>query len=109
MSYKNRKIFYLNKEQINFWDILKIKLYIVLHKDLTLAVDMQFVKNVGENFLEFIKKQAEKQKLALLNLNSELISVLGLRNYDKYVTIYADENSFYENKRNLVNRRFTIY
>ena len=109
MSYKNSKILYIKSEHIGFWELLKIKISLLLNRELTYALDMKFVKSVKENFLNFVKDNAEKQRLSLLNLNSEIMTVLGLRNYDKFVKIYADENSFYENKRTLVNRKFKIY
>ena len=109
MSYKKSKILYINSKCIGFWDLFKIKIHLLFNKDLQFALDMKFVKSIKENFLNFIKEQAESQRLSLLNLNSELMTAIGLRNYDKFVKIYANEDSFYQNKRAIVCRKFKLY
>ena len=45
----------------------------------------------------------------MYNLNADLMAVLGLRNCDRYVNIYADEIDFLENTRAIVNRKFKVY
>lgn len=46
--------------------------------------------------------------ITLLNIESRLLSTLYITGFDKFVTIYGDDISLNEKKRELKNRRFKI-
>ena len=103
------KVLCLKSSGLDFLTVIKIKYYMLFKKDYKLAFDMRFVKNIRENFLQFIKKCSQKNKISLFNLNSEIMALMNIRNYNKYVYIYTDESDFCQNTRAIVNRQFRVF
>ena len=107
MDGKN-KVICVKSSQIGMLTLLKISFYILLNRKCKIAIDMKFVKNIKESFLGFVKKHAEQNKISLININSELMALMNIKQYDKYVYIYSDVNDYFQNSRAIVNRNFRI-
>ena len=107
MADKN-KVICLKSSKIDFLTILKIKLLILMHNNCKIALDMKFVKDIQENFLQLLKKQSFITKISLFNLDANIMAILGIRQFDKYVYIYADESDYEKNTRSIVNRKFKV-
>ncbi|MBR1942686.1 hypothetical protein IJ843_03005 [bacterium] len=72
------------------------------------ALDLQEVESVTEDFFTFIKNFTESTKLTLLNIPSELFALLNLRRYDKNVKMFNSNLDFIQDKNELVNRKFHV-
>ena len=106
--YNKIKIFCIKSSTINLFTLFKINLFVRLYKNYKIAFDMQCVNEIKEDFLNFLKKQSFLKKISLVNLNSDIMTILNIKNYDKFVYIYADENDFKQNSRTIVNRNFKV-
>ncbi|MGN0019015.1 MAG: hypothetical protein ACI37S_08245 [Candidatus Gastranaerophilaceae bacterium] len=74
----------------------------------SIALDLKEVESVTEDFFTFVKNFSETTKLTLLNIPSELFAMLNLRRYDKNVKMFNNNLDFFEDKRELVNRKFHL-
>ena len=73
-----------------------------------IALDLKEVESVTEDFFTFIKNFSETTRLTLLNIPSELFALLNLRRYDQNVKMFNSNLDFFEDKRELINRKFHI-
>lgn len=74
-------------------------------KDIPTVIDMEGVENCSNEFLFMFKKL---NNLSLLNVESRLLSVLYLTGFDKYVKIFGETVSLFDDEHELINRRFSI-
>lgn len=102
-------IVYVCAPKMTGFALLKLKIFILLHKNFKIAFDMKSVKNVKEDFLQLIDIFKTNNKLSLFNIDSKLMALMLLRSYDKKVNIYADESDFWENSRAIINRKFRVF
>ncbi len=73
-----------------------------------LALDLQEVETVTEDFFTFIKNFSQTSKLSLVNISAELFTILNLRRYDKNVRMYNTELDYIQDKNELINRQFQL-
>lgn len=109
MLNKTNRILCIKESKVDFLTILKMKIYMFFNKNCKIAFDMKSVNNIKESFLNFIKQKSQNQKISLFNLNAEIIALLDIINYDKYVYIYNDESDFINNTHSIVNRQFKVF
>jgi len=74
----------------------------------SVALDLQNVECICAEFLEFLKETSIQRKISLINLQSELFVLLNLTEYDKFTHIFLNEIDYLEQKRALINRKFTL-
>ena len=74
----------------------------------TIALDLQHVECMCAEFLDFLKENSNRKKISLINLQAELFALLNLTEYDKFTNIFLNEIDYIEQKRALINRRFTL-
>ena len=79
-----------------------------ISEDTDVAIDMRQVEDIDNTFLHFLKCQVKNRKLHLINLSSEAFTLLNLTFSDKLVKIYLNDFDFISNRRELINRRFTL-
>ena len=102
-------IVYVCAPKMNWLALLKLKLFILIHKNFKIAFDMKSVKEIREDFMQLFNMFKSHNKLNLFNIDSQLMALLMLRSCDKCVNIYADESDFWENSRAIVNRKFKVF
>ena len=73
-----------------------------------LALDLQEVETVTEDFFTFIKNFSETTTLSLVNISAEIFAILNLRRYDKNVRIYNTELDYLQNRNELINRQLHL-
>lgn len=76
--------------------------------DKKLALDFACVGWVCAEFLNFLKVNAARREICLINLSSEIFTLLNLTRHDGFARIYLSESDFLDDKRQLVNRRFSV-
>lgn len=74
----------------------------------SVALNLQNVEVISNEFFEFIKKFAQIRKISLINIQSDIFVLLNLTCYDKYAKIFLNDFDFEQDKRMMVNRRLTI-
>jgi hypothetical protein len=73
-----------------------------------IAMNFEKVNFVCQEFLPFLQEISKDKILSIFNINSELMAILDLTKYSKFVKIYTNENDFMNNKHSIVNRKFHI-
>lgn len=68
------------------------------------VIDMSGVENCVNDFLFMFADIAP----VLVNTSSEILSVIYMTGYDKYIRIFEDFVSFEDDRRQLLNRRFRL-
>jgi hypothetical protein len=94
---------------MNWFALLKLKVFILCHKNFKIALDMKCVDSMREDFWRILGPLKFKNKLNVFNVNAQVMALMMLRSYDKYLNIYADESDFWENSRAIVNRQFKVF
>lgn len=74
----------------------------------SVALNLQEVSYINAEFLEFLKESSNDRKISLINLQSEIFALLNLTKYDKFANIFLNDIDFIEQKRALLNRRFSL-
>lgn len=71
-------------------------------------LDMNNVESVDNSFLNFLKKSGDHVDLNLFNLNSNIMSVLFITKFDKFVKIYNAETDAKEALKPIIKRNFSL-
>jgi len=79
-----------------------------LPSDLPIALNLQDVDYICVEFLEFLRESSRFKSLSLTSLQSELLVLLNLTKYDNFAPIFLSDVDFLEQKRVLLNRRFSL-
>lgn len=77
-------------------------------KNKTIALNLQDVCYIGNEFLEFLKESAKIRKISIINLHAEIFALLNLTKYDGYANIFLSKADFIAQRRELLNRRFCL-
>ena len=73
-----------------------------------IAINFEKVNFVCQEFLPFLQENSKDKRLSIFNITPELMAILDLTKYSRFVKIYANENDFIDNKRSIINRKFYI-
>jgi len=73
-----------------------------------IALNLHGVDCICVEFLEFLRETSSQKRLSLTSLQSELLVLLNLTNYDNFAPIFLSDVDFLEQKRALLNRRFSL-
>lgn len=77
-------------------------------KNKRVALNLGHVETFPVEFLDFLKDTAFKNGISLINVKSDLLALLNLTEYNEFVTLYVNDVDFFEMKRQMINRRFSI-
>lgn len=80
-------------------------IYSIMSEYDTIILDLEGVEDCSNEFF-FILKNFEHIKL--VNVESRVLSMLYVTGYDRYVKIFGEEVSLFDNRHELVNRKFAI-
>lgn len=73
-----------------------------------IGLDMSFIEECTYDFLSALEKSFSKTKLSAYNLNPDVMAILTLTGFDKFVKIFVCEDDFLKEKRILLNRKFRL-
>lgn len=108
-SKKESYIFKLNSEKISLTSVNTLKKILKkLPQNKAVAFNLKNVEYVCSDFLDFLKEFSQKREVSVFNLQVEISALFYLTKYDKYARIYLDDSDFYEQKRRLLNRNFSV-
>ena len=71
------------------------------------ALDLTYVRDCTEDFIECLKKMAGKN-IGIFNIPSDIFVLFNLMGIDKSVKLFVSEIDFMENSRQLINRKFSV-
>lgn len=107
LSKKSLKVIDLDITEIDDVSIFKIKQEILALKDVNIALNLEKVNTCTNSFFEMFKA-CKNNKISLVNVNSIILSMLYMTGYDKFVRVYEDVFSLFDDKNELIKRRFKI-
>ena len=80
----------------------------ILPKDYSIALNMEKVNAITNDFFNFINKMSKTRTLSISNLTSDVFVLFNLTNTDKIVKIFLNSFDFTNNKRVLINRHLQL-
>ena len=73
-----------------------------------IALDLNYVEDCSIDFYDKLKTLAQKKKIGIYNIPSDIFVILNTMQLDKYVNLYVSKLDFEENARRLINRNFAL-
>ena len=106
----NKCIIGIKTKDLNFKSLANLAILLdkIDFKAKSVALDLKEVESVSEDFFTFIKNFSETTKLTLLNIPAKLFAMLNLRRYDKNVKMFNNNLDYFEDKNELINRKFRL-
>ena len=74
----------------------------------SIALNLHEVDSICVEFLEFLKDTSTNRCISLTNIQSEIFVLLNLTKYDKFAPVFLSDTDFLDQKRVLINRRFSV-
>ena len=71
------------------------------------AINLGFVSDCTIDFIETLKKIPNKH-IGIFNIPSDIFAIFNVMKIDKTIALYTSELDFEEQKRQLINRKFSI-
>jgi hypothetical protein len=76
--------------------------------DKSIALNLNDVDSICVEFLDLLKETSRKRRISLTNIQAEIFVLLNLTKYDKFAPLFLSDIDFLEQKRALINRRFSV-
>ena len=100
---KNSIIFTIENEIID--DFLCNSIVSEIFTDKKIGIDMKHVEKIeGKVFIKYLLEN----KFKLFNIKSEVLTYLSIILKDGILKSFMNKNDFFENKRELIRRRFAV-
>lgn len=72
------------------------------------AINLKNVRYIDFDFINLLKNNANKNKLSLINVNTDIYLMLFVHKADIYTDLYLDEFDFVKEKNSIVYRRLKV-
>lgn len=73
-----------------------------------IAIDLQHVNYCSLDFIEELTKITHQKKIGIFNIPSDIFVLFNVMGFDKAANLFVNEIDFSENKRQLINRKFSL-
>ena len=73
-----------------------------------IAINLNFVSDCTIEFIEELKNIAKIKNIGIFNIPSDIFTIFNIMKIDKTINLYTSELDFTEQKRQLINRSFSI-
>lgn len=104
----NENIVFQCEEELNINDVENVKKIINNEEKKPIVINLKGVSTVKNSTLNILKEIAEENSLSLCSLDADIHAVINLLKYDNVFHIFPNEESAFEDKYELKNRRFKI-
>lgn len=74
-----------------------------------IAIDLNYVEECSIDFINTIKEVCATKKIGIFNIPSDIFTIFNIMQIDKCASLYVSEIDFEANKRQLINRQFTVF
>ena len=72
-----------------------------------IAINLNFVSDCTIEFIEALKG-IENRNIGIFNIPSDIFAIFNIMKIDKKIALFTSELDFEEQKRRLINRKFSI-
>lgn len=76
-------------------------------QDTQLVINLEQTEVCVNKFFSMLSK-LKHYNISLVNVDSRILSAIYMMKFDKYVKIFGDDVSLYEDSNELINRRFSV-
>ena len=73
-----------------------------------IGLDLRYVCDCTIDFIESIKQICTTKNLSIFNIPSDIFAIFNYMKLDKYANLFVSELDFEEDKRQLINRSFSV-
>lgn len=80
----------------------------IMNETRTIAIDLSYVEECTIDFINIIKEICTHKRLGIFNIPSDIFALFNVMQIDKCADLFVSEIDFKEDKRQLINRRFSI-
>ena len=72
-----------------------------------IAINLNFVSDCTIDFIEALK-EINNKNIGMFNIPSDIFAIFNIMKIDRTIALYTSEIDFEEQKRQLINRKFSI-
>ena len=80
----------------------------IMCEERNIGLDLRFVFDCTIDFVENLKMICDSKKISIFNINSDVFAIFNYMDLDKFANLFVSELDFEENKRQLINRSFSV-
>ena len=73
-----------------------------------IGLDLRYVLDCTIDFIENLKNVCKLKNISIFNINSDVFAIFNYMKMDKYVNLFVSELDFEENRRQIINRAFSL-
>lgn len=104
----NENIIFQCEDELNINDVENVKRFIKEQEKKPIVINLKGVSSVKNSTLNVLKEIAEQNKLSLCSMDADIFAAINLLKYDSFFHIFPNEESVFEDKYELKNRRFKV-
>lgn len=82
--------------------------YRSMPKDKSVAFDLSIVETCSNKFFLMFENLSKFREIAIINMNDKIMASLCLMKYDKYVKIFTNDIDLFDDRHEVINRRFSL-
>ena len=82
--------------------------YKSMPKDKQVAFDLSIVETCSNKFFMMFEQVSKERDISIINMNDKMLASLYITHYDKYVKVFTNDVDLFDNKHEVINRRFTL-
>jgi len=105
---KDERIIFQCNTTLEMSDVVDVKEIIEKQREKQIVINLEGVSSVKNSTLKVLKEIAEQNKLSLCSLDADVYALLNIMNYDNVFHIFPTEESVFEDRYELKNRRFKV-
>ena len=105
---KDERIIFQCDKTLEMSDVVDVKEFIEKQREKQVVINLEGVSSIKNSTLKVLKEIAEQNKLSLCSLDADVHALLNIMNYDNVFHIFPTEESVFEDRYELKNRRFKV-
>ena len=74
----------------------------------SVALDLNYVEECSIDFINTIKEICSEKSIGIFNIPSDIFTLFNVMQIDKCASLFVSEIDFKADKRQLINRQFTL-
>lgn len=82
--------------------------YKSMPKDKKVAFDLSIVETCSNKFFRIFEKLHIERPVSLINTNEKILASIYIMKYDNFVKIYPNDISLFDDRHEIINRRFSL-
>lgn len=96
------------ENELEVRDVENVKKIIAKQKQKPIVINLKGVSTIKNSALNILREIAQQNRLSLCSLDADIYAAMNLLKCDNFFHIFPNEESVFEDKYELKNRRFKV-